>query len=397
MVCGWTGMHRTVTTPFIHELLETWIPSIDGSSIPIPIAFSSVLHPSMATMMRNQHHTVRWHLPLLVTVAIMMLMMTTFAVVVQAGPSETIIGIQGKDFVLLAADGSLGNAGAVLTTQNLDKIRTFPAVGCTNNDVWSNTGGGSAAAVAAMGDPADVDHVLRRLQRASRLSALNWQGRQHTIVYDCATGQPPPPQQKIGGTTISPPTSAAAWTVNCLAEALRYEVYRRLRTASPIQDSAFLIAGMISESPPNANNNRDQNAASSDISSVQRQIQNASQGFRNDLFVGAESGADDDAEKMRPQRSIVDHHQWHPQPALFWLDQYYGALQKVTYGAHGHAASLLWSTLDRGWRPDLSLTDAMALLDDCLHRLQERFLFNPGSRPTFCIKCIDRHGCRRLS
>jgi hypothetical protein len=388
MVCGWTGMHRTVTTPFIHELLETWIPSIDGSSIPIPIAFSSVLHPSMATMMRNQHHTVRWHLPLLVTVAIMMLMMTTFAVVVQAGPSETIIGIQGKDFVLLAADGSLGNAGAVLTTQNLDKIRTFPAVGCTNNDVWSNTGGGSAAAVAAMGDPADVDHVLRRLQRASRLSALNGQGRQHTIVYDCATDQPP---QKIGG-TVSP--TSAAWTVDCLAEALRYEVYRRLRTSSPLQDSAFLIAGMISES--SHANNRDQHASiHSDISSVHRQIQSASKGFRNDL-VDADSAADDDAEKKRPPRSTTDHHPWHPQPALFWLDQY-GALQKVTYGAHGHAASLLWSTLDRGWRPDLSLAEAMALLDDCRQRLQERFLFNPGSRPTFCIKCIDRHGCRRLS
>lgn len=348
----------------------------------------------MATMMRIQHHTVlRLPLPLLGTVMMMMLMMTSFAVVVHAGHSETIIGIQGKDFVLLAADGSLGHAGAaVLTTQDFDKIRTFPAVGggTTDDALLSGGGGSAAAAVAAMGDPADVDHVLRRLQRDSRRSALVGQGlSQHTIVYDCATGQ----QKNIDGTTISP--TSTAWTVDCLAEALRYEVYRRLRTSSPIQDCAFLIAGMmmISESPPHANN-RDQNA---DIASVQQQIQSASQGFRNDVVVDDADTAADDAEKKRPPRSTTDHHPLHPlQPALFWLDQY-GALQKVTYGAHGHAASLLWSTLDRGWRPDLSLAEAVALLDDCRQRLQERFLFNSGSRPTFCIKCIDRHGCRRLS
>lgn len=91
--------------------------------------------------------------------------------------------------------------------------------------------------------------------------------------------------------------------------------------------------------------------------------------------------------------SDVSNKETNDQSALFWLDEY-GALQRVSYAAHGHASTLLWSVLDRGYSSSkkMNLDQALALLKECLAQLKTRYLIS--TRAPFCVKCIDANGCR---
>jgi 20S proteasome alpha/beta subunit len=316
----------------------------------------------------------RQQLLLMMIMLMLMLMMIQKA---QGGHSETLIGIQGKDFVLLAADRSMGSGGAVLTSQEFDKIQPFPAAAS------------STAAVAGMGDnPADIDHVLQKLQVGSRLAAISSSNQRNTMVFDCSAGQ------HMDTLSQQQPQLSAGWTIECIAEALRYEVYNRLRSDSPMQGCAFLIAGMLRQQRQHFNDDHQRDSSpNTDITNVHQQIQIASKEFRNvvdDMDLVHHQISSTSSEDITEAGAAASNNL---RPVLFWLDQY-GALQKVTYGAHGHAASLLWSVLDRGWRSNMTVEEAIELLDDCLQRLKERFLFNPSQK--FCIKCIDQNGCRRL-
>lgn len=274
-----------------------------------------------------------------------------------AGYSETLIGIQGKDFILLASDGTVGGGGAVLTTQQLDKIRIFR----------------NGIGIAGMGDPADVDFLMRTLQQKHSIDQPTSHHDRLLTVYDCATGQ----------TRSNTRTNRRSdWTVECMAEALRYEIYEKLRTRNPMQETAFLIAGML------LNRGTTTTRRTPDILHVKDQIRVASKAFQQ---MPDSSSMDDTSTKDDASLSTTSS----KQPALFWLDQY-GSLQQVAYGAHGSASTLLWSVLDRGWHENMTLEQAQQLLDDCIQSLNQRFLFN-NPKAAFVVKCIDENGCRQLS
>uniref|UniRef100_A0A7S4HGY4 Proteasome subunit beta n=1 Tax=Vannella robusta TaxID=1487602 RepID=A0A7S4HGY4_9EUKA len=76
--------------------------------------------------------------------------------------------------------------------------------------------------------------------------------------------------------------------------------------------------------------------------------------------------------------------------SLYYLD-YLASLQKLKYGAQGYASYFVLSILDKDYRPDLTVEDAVALLHNCFAELRQRFMINS---PNFIIKVVDANGIR---
>lgn len=79
-------------------------------------------------------------------------------------------------------------------------------------------------------------------------------------------------------------------------------------------------------------------------------------------------------------------------PSLFFLD-YMGSLHPMPIAAHGHGANFVLSTLDHGYKPDMTLEEAQALMAKCLQELSTRYLL---STPEWTFKVVDKDGCRKL-
>lgn len=78
---------------------------------------------------------------------------------------------------------------------------------------------------------------------------------------------------------------------------------------------------------------------------------------------------------------------------LYFMD-YLGSSTKTNFSAHGYAGYFLLSTMDRYWKPDMSLEDALVLARMCIKELQTRFLMN---QPNFKIKVADKDGTREVA
>jgi 20S proteasome subunit beta 4 len=75
--------------------------------------------------------------------------------------------------------------------------------------------------------------------------------------------------------------------------------------------------------------------------------------------------------------------------SLYFLD-YMASLQKVPYGAQGHAAAFCLSIMDREYLPGKCTEEAaLKILRQCIHELKVRFLI---SQPNFIIKKVDKEG-----
>ena len=88
---------------------------------------------------------------------------------------------------------------------------------------------------------------------------------------------------------------------------------------------------------------------------------------------------------------IAGHTSEEEGPALYWTD-YLGALDKVPFAVQGYASHFCLATMDRFYRPNMTLEEAKFVLKKCLHELRERFVVNFAD---FTIKVIDKNGIRR--
>jgi 20S proteasome subunit beta 4 len=79
-------------------------------------------------------------------------------------------------------------------------------------------------------------------------------------------------------------------------------------------------------------------------------------------------------------------------PSLYFID-YLASMHKMNYGAHGYAGYFVLSVLDKEYRPDMSVEDAVALMERCFDMLAARFLIK---QPTHNIKIVDKDGIRVL-
>lgn len=79
-------------------------------------------------------------------------------------------------------------------------------------------------------------------------------------------------------------------------------------------------------------------------------------------------------------------------PELYWMD-YMGSIQKVNFGTHGYVGYFVLSTLDRHYRPNMELHEAIELVKMCIGELKTRFIINQDK---FTFKVVDASGVRNI-
>ncbi|KAG7372700.1 proteasome endopeptidase complex protein [Nitzschia inconspicua] len=340
----------------------------------------------------------------------------------QAAGTETLIGIVGKDFVLLAADSSVSQSIA-LTASNLDKIATlsnpFPDVSPTTTKTTAimstirNEGAvhhprQMAIAAAAAGNAADSDRLVTILRSYATIEEYkNGWGCDVDIVV---------PSSSINDPMIKS-SCRPGLDVDAMAHFTRRIIADSLRSSSPFQ-VCLLLAGMQYTASRNNNINIDNGNSDETINNslhsneMQKQPQPSSSSLQttgNKFPSHLVQRQTQQAWGISPPKERVTNHVSSSsleslstslsatkcntisryEPRLYWLDEY-GSLQQVQYGAHGLGANFLLSILDRGYRDDMTLEEAVDLANACFRELRTRYLVNSPQPP--CIKCIHANG-----
>ena len=278
-----------------------------------------------------------------------------------AAGQETLIGIRGKDFIVLGADSSSASS-ITLTSSQVDKIKIlsnpFP-----NAEHGSLSGQKSRLAtpiaVASAGENADCERLVGQL-------AL------HVTQTEYENGLGSDVQSLFHGSFNN--ESSGEDIVGLDAESVaffaRSMVAKAMRTRSRMNACA-LIAGMV----PKRNDSSHNDVAYNER--IQSQIKLATNQGIN------ESDKNSLTNSNKEEGSL--------EPKLFWLDEY-GALQTLDYGSHGLGSNFCLSILDRNYRKDMTREEAVKLINDCFEQLNTRYVINSPQKP--CIKCIDETSCK---
>lgn len=281
----------------------------------------------------------------------------------QAAGQETLLGIVGRDFILLGADSSVSQ-GVALTASNLDKIS--PLVNPQlppSEDRRDCSHQQQCIVAAAAGDAATSDRLIAMLQAQATIREY-----EAGIGCDVKLINRDHNQEKKN--------VDAGLTVQGMA----YLARSQLSSIRPNANVCLLIAGMMYDA------SREKVVLDSAMgrpeflsSQVQQQVQRAwSSG------AGQEERKVDDSSGS--SSSLL-------RPYLYWLDEL-GSLQQIQYGAHGLGSNFCLSVLDQGFRDDLSLEEATSLMRECFEQLRTRYLINSPQPP--CIKVVDAQGVRLI-
>lgn len=271
----------------------------------------------------------------------------------QAAGTETLVGIIGKDFVLLGADSSVSQSIS-LTASNLDKIAALSEPFFYDDERSALPSQQQTIVAAAAGDAADSDRLVGMLQA-------------HAAIQEYQSG--------LGCDVDYFPDDAMVTEPGLDVEAMAYlargQIASALRSRAPLK-VCLLIAGMMASD--------EEDTPTSFVSEkVQEQVRHAR--------VSASPTRKETSTDTIPTKPAL-------QPRLYWLDEY-GSLQKIQYGAHGYGSNFCLSILDQGFRPHMTQEEATKLLRDCFQQLRTRFVINSPQPP--CIKCVDAHGVRLIS
>ena len=76
--------------------------------------------------------------------------------------------------------------------------------------------------------------------------------------------------------------------------------------------------------------------------------------------------------------------------SLHFMD-YIASSTQTNFGAQGYAGYFILSTMDRHWKPKLSLEEGKELARKCIKELQTRFMLH---QPNFVVKVADEAGVR---
>ena len=332
----------------------------------------------------------------------------------EAAGTETLVGIVGKDFVLLMADSSVSQ-GYALQASNLDKIapisHPFPQGTTTttgrrnNRNKQQSQHQQMAILAAAAGDAADSDRLLGYLKAYATLEEYQngWGSDVRVIsgssLSSSSSSQEEEQQYDAGRSSIIIEEARPGLDVEALANYARLMIFESLRTASPYR-VCLLIGGMIKVKQQQnqldnilSSTNNLQGDTTSKISSfasemVQRQVEQVLATTRGDSKSSLASSS-----LTVPSTSSLSSTSASYQPRLFWLDEY-GSVQQIQYGAHGLGSNFILSVLDRGYRPDMTLDEATSLMKECFLQLRSRYLINSPQPP--CIKCINVDGIQYI-
>ena len=299
-----------------------------------------------------------------------------------AAGQDTVIGVVGRDFVMMGADtSSSGGGGISLTSSNIDKLALIHDGG--GNTALSNSIGclmhqrsleQQAILVGFAGDAADADRLAGKLTIHTQVKEYELGlGNDVVCTFD---GLSSSTSNNFMG-TVSP----AGLDAESIANFARKEIAARMRSRQPLQ-LCLLVGGMV-----RCASSRTHSSSSSLSNSVQKQVSGASSAYiGKDGDGNQEDQINHDVRGIRTQPSFLS-------PKLFWLDQY-GSLQNISYGCHGFGSNFALSVLDQRYQKDMSRQDAEELIMECFEQLRKRFLINSPQPPR--IKCLDAFGVREI-
>eukprot|EP00898_Chlorokybus_atmophyticus_P008339 jgi/Chlat1/8506/Chrsp80S07806 len=80
-------------------------------------------------------------------------------------------------------------------------------------------------------------------------------------------------------------------------------------------------------------------------------------------------------------------------PSLYFMD-YLATMHKLNTAAFGYGAYFLLSLMDKHYKKNMKLDDALKLVDMCIAEVRSRLVVAP---PNFIIKIVDKDGARFLA
>lgn len=80
-------------------------------------------------------------------------------------------------------------------------------------------------------------------------------------------------------------------------------------------------------------------------------------------------------------------------PSMYYMD-YLGSMHQMKIAAHGYASYFGLSIMDRYWKENMTVEEAVDLLQKCISELKTRFIL---SLQEFKIKIVDKDGVRDLN
>ncbi len=364
-----------------------------------------------------------------------------------AAGSETLIGIKGKDFVLLASSTGLsGNGGVAFTSTFIDKIHIFQpsdapealtTTTADTDDTTTTTTIIPTIAIAAVGNFADIDHLTRRIRAeydAFHYESLTFTSRTGTTkeleIVDCHPNHLLSNKQYESTAEVDWETATAENTVlsvDQIVQMVRNQIMTKLRSASPYHICTLIAGGRFTrhQNDGRDENNNNNNAATSstNVSSttkielaehLQQQVRiatsnrmfpnenddTANQNHPTDRGNAVDHDTDDSSRTELVEETPVAMAKY--EPILYWLDEYGSMIDDIPYGVHGYASDMIYSILDQKYHSSLSKEQARQLLNECIQQLHTRYMMNTqqqsssSQRKSFCIKLIDQHGCTLL-
>jgi 20S proteasome, alpha and beta subunits len=303
-----------------------------------------------------------------------------------AAGQETLIGIKGKDFVLLGADSS-ASSSITVTSSSMDKItlisNPFPFHGPRRRRQQQQQ---PIIAVASAGDKADCERLMGQLSmQATQMEYESGLGADISHVFHKNKENCPFMEKEEKGSKKSLSGGLDAETVAYLA---RDRIAKNMRSRNRLS-VCLLVGGLVPTTAYRSNIVQGSTHVTTNrevlVDEIQAQVQAATSSF---LTVAGQCDATMVRERVLLEESFGDEFY---QPKLFWLDEY-GSLLAVEYGAHGLGSNFILSILDRHYRSDMTRGESVQLLKDCFEQLRSRYIINSPNPP--CIKCIDYNGCQ---
>lgn len=80
-------------------------------------------------------------------------------------------------------------------------------------------------------------------------------------------------------------------------------------------------------------------------------------------------------------------------PSLYFID-YIATMHKVDKAAFGYGSYFSLAMMDRYYRKDMTVDEAVELVDKCILEIRSRLVVAP---PNFVIKIVDEHGAREYA
>ena len=300
-----------------------------------------------------------------------------------AAGQDTLIGIVGRDFIMMGADSSSsGGGGIALTSCSADKIAVIhDGIGLSGGDDTSTINRREsmkqqAVAIGFAGDVADADRLLGTLRTHAQVKEYEAGiGNDVKCVFDG--------QAAIESTTTLGSVSPSGLYAEAIANLSRNQIASRMRSRAPLQ-LCLLVGGMVggSSNKPQVQivDNR-----------VQKQISAATASYSESKNSMIDTTSSTVEKEQIQEKSGDEHETTNPYlaPKLFWLDQY-GSIQNMKYAAHGHASNFAYSILDQRYHTGMTREESIELIRECFEQLRQRYVINSPQPPR--IKCIDQYG-----